>query len=194
MRELLAVVLATVALLCWRLPPERPPVPRAASVDEDTTPSREPGSLKFARSEPIIVSSGSSAEPHAALRSPALPPAAADLPSARDFAFDGAALAGAAPGDRIALAFPQFGGRYAFTVETVTVSPGGARRLAGAVRWDGRSWPGLFTVADGWSFGTLATPEGSWELTVRGGTARVVAAAELERRGFEQDWRVPAVP
>lgn len=194
MRELLAVVFATVALLYWRLPPERPPVPRAASVDASTVRTRESRPLKFALAKPTIVSSGSSAEPPPAPRSPALPPPAADLPSARDFAFDGAALAGAAPGDRIPLDFPQLGGRYAFTVETVTVSPGGARRLAGAVRWDGRSWPGLLTVADGWSFGTLATPEGSWELTVRGGTARVVAAAELERRGFQQDWRVPAVP
>jgi hypothetical protein len=190
-RELLAVVLVSLCLACWRLPPERPPVPRESSVDRATARTHPP--LKFALAEPTIVSSGSSAKRSVEPRSPALPPAATDLPSTRDFAFDGAALAGAVPGDRIALPFPQLGGRYDFTVETVTVSASGARRLAGAVRWDGRSWPGLVTVADGWSFGTLATPEGSWELTVRGGTARVVAGAELERRGFEQDWRVPAV-
>lgn len=193
MRETLAVLLVTLCLLLWRQPPERAAlVPESAPVDDATTPAEAP--LKFASAGPIIASSGSGEEVPVAQRSPALPPAAADLPSARDFAFDGAALAEAVPGDRIALAFPQLGGRYHFTVETVTVSASGARRLVGAVRWDGRSWPGLFTVADGWSFGTLATPEGRWELTVRGGTARVVAAAELERRGFEQDWRVPTVP
>lgn len=192
MRETLAVLLVTLCLLCWRLPPDREAlVPEADRLD---APAPTAAPLKFAPAGPIIGSSGSRVEVSAAPRSAALPPTAADLPSARDFAFDGAALAGAVPGDRIALAFPQLGGRYDFTVETVTVSATGARRLAGAVRWDGRSWPGVVTVADGWSFGTLATPEGSWELTVRGGTARVVAAAELERRGFEQDWRVPAVP
>ena len=193
MREALAVVLVTLCLLCWRLPPERAAVVPQEAGSAASTP-REPAPLKFVAPAPIIDSSGSGANTSAATPAAALPPPPADLASARDFAFDGAALTEATPGDRIALDFPQLGRRYAFTVETVTVSTSGARRLSGAVRWDGRSWPGLVTVAEGWSFGTLATPEGSWELTVRGGTARVVAAAELERRGFENDWRVPAVP
>ncbi|MEE4360149.1 MAG: hypothetical protein V2I63_01355 [Pseudomonadales bacterium] len=209
MRELVAILVAFGLCLGGLLltgrgpgPASGPPPPQAAHAGHQVA-AGVPRALKFPSPGPIIESSDSPPEPLAAqplrpfrlgaVAATALPPAAPDLTTTREIAFDAAALSTASPGDEIALDLPQLGGRYALRVETVTEEDDGTHRLSGAVAWDGRRYPGLISIGTQWSFGTLSTPEGSYEFTARNGQARIVDLAEIDRRTRpgQTDYLVP---
>lgn len=112
-----------------------------------------------------------------------LPPVAPDLSHVREFAFDAAALHALAEGDRFGVDFPPLGGRYELHIDAV-LEASGERTIRGHIDYDRRQYPTVITLTGGWSFGSFVTPEGHFEFTARGGLARMVTGAELERRAY----------
>ena len=82
-------------------------------------------------------------------------------------------------GSEIDILIPQEGIRYAGTVEKLQISRSGSRSVIGMFDVDGTGYRFVFTVGNQYTFGTLHTPAGRYQLESIDGSGRIVSVNEI---------------
>ncbi len=91
-------------------------------------------------------------------------------------------------GDSISFFVPQEDVAYAGAVDEVIVSEAGNKSIVGMFYVDGADYRFVFTLGQQYTFGTLHTPKGRYQLESIGGQGRLVSTSEINA---DRDFTIP---
>ncbi len=98
--------------------------------------------------------------------------------------------------DPVSLFIPQEGVTYNGVVEETAVADSGSRSLIGMFDVEGVGYRFVFTVGEKFTFGTLHTPAGRYQLQSEAGIGRLIASTNLPKQhsSVVPDYVMPKSP
>lgn len=97
-------------------------------------------------------------------------------------------FASLAVGDNLEIFVPQESESYSGNIEDVKISAAGNKSLIGMFDVSGQQYRFVFTIGQQFTFGTLHTPKGRYQLQSQGGEGRLVSVNEINAN---RDFSVP---
>ena len=173
------LVTISLALLIWLL----------VSARQPSSPATPPADLPASGSSDIAVpgtavAAGSPGDQATAGGTQSkVPGFAVDLPDLRQLR----------PGDPFSLVIPQEQVEYYGSVESVDLTEAGSTRIIGLFSVEGNPYRFVFTIGRTYTFGTLHTPAGRYQLQSKDGLGFIVATTVINKsRDFSKpDYVIP---
>lgn len=100
------------------------------------------------------------------------------------------------PGDNFVVPIPQEDVKYVGVVESVSLTEAGNTTIIAAFPFSGTDYRVVFTLGKVYTFGTLHTPKGRYQLQGKDGVAEIVSTTDINRGRFffGPDFVVPEPP